>query len=101
MARWSAAPDIQPPMKMPWMTDAACARPGVDPEVFFPLSERHEHVVDYGPAFAICAPCPVKAECLAHAIGSHDISAGVWGGLTPQQVRAAAKMAKAGVAWPW
>ena len=47
----------------PWTVDAACA--DADPAVFF---------IDHGrpaaPAKAICAGCPVRAECLDFALAS-------------------------------
>ena len=52
------------------------------PSVFFPLDEagaRH--------ARAVCARCPVRAECLAFAVrnGLHD---GIWGGTSERERRA-------------
>jgi WhiB family redox-sensing transcriptional regulator len=35
-------------------------------------------------AKAICATCPVTAQCLAHAL-EQDEDRGVWGGLTPNE----------------
>lgn len=34
----------------------------------------------------VCAPCPVKAECLAYAKG-RGIAHGVWGGMTERERR--------------
>ena len=66
---------------MDWHARAAC-RNAPDPELFFPL--------DTGPAArqvaaakAICARCPVLAECRSWAI-SHE-AYGIWGGLTEHQ----------------
>ena len=65
---------------MDWRARAAC-RNTPDPELFFPL--------DTGPAArqvaakAICARCPVLAECRSWAI-SHE-AYGIWGGLTEHQ----------------
>lgn len=56
-----------------WMTRAACL--DVDPEVFFPA-----HKGDYSRALAICAHCPVRAECAEYAARERY---GIWGGLTP------------------
>lgn len=41
-------------------------------------------------AKAVCAGCPVLAECLAHALDNR-IEFGVWGGLTERQRRALLK----------
>lgn len=60
-----------------WSDDAACA--GVDPDLFFP--DEGEHPTE---ALAICAVCPVRAECLEEAIRT-DERHGVWGGMTARQ----------------
>jgi WhiB family transcriptional regulator, redox-sensing transcriptional regulator len=62
---------------------ARCADSGLDPDQWYPVSiepaqARHEAAA----AIAICASCPVRAQCLElslrqWAIGQH----GVWGGL--------------------
>jgi len=61
-----------------WTQQAACA--GVPLNVFFPPPGGSTW-----PAKAICAQCPVKAECLEEAMRT-DISGtrwGVFGGMTP------------------
>jgi len=35
-------------------------------------------------ARAVCAACPVRAACLAHAL-AHDEPWGIWGGLTTRE----------------
>lgn len=65
-----------------WMNEARCAEIGDAP--FFP-----EHGEDYRQAVAVCNSCPVKAECLEHAIrleqsGAWNVT-GIWGGLTAKQ----------------
>jgi WhiB family transcriptional regulator, redox-sensing transcriptional regulator len=68
--------DITP---QPWMQQAACT--GKTADLFYP--ERHDAVeVKY--AVAICQACPVREQCLAHAIATGE-DHGVWGGLTPGQ----------------
>ena len=57
-----------------WFDDAACRSAGL--EVFFPVSESQS-----GEAKAICAVCPVREECLEHALAIRP-GDGVWGGLT-------------------
>jgi WhiB family redox-sensing transcriptional regulator len=60
-----------------WHRHAACR--GCDPEMWFP--ERGESL---GPARAICATCPVAAQCAeAGAFEKY----GVWGGLSERQRR--------------
>ncbi|MGA5215215.1 WhiB family transcriptional regulator [Streptomyces cinereoruber] len=41
-------------------------------------------------AKALCAECPVRAECLAHALDER-IEHGVWGGMTERERRALLK----------
>lgn len=69
---------VQAPVRN-WRTLAACR--GLDPVLFFP--ERGE---DAGPAKAVCATCPVTAQCLEFAIGIGETE-GIWGGLSGRQMR--------------
>ncbi len=67
-----------------WRRQAACR--DTDPETFFPVAEA-------GPAYerqvaeakAVCAGCPVRAECLNEALAR--IPEGIAGGLTPAERR--------------
>ena len=63
---------------MTWRGSAACA--GVDSEMFFP-----ETATGVKTARSICAPCLVKAECLAFALESDPW--GVWAGTTRRERR--------------
>ncbi len=66
-----------------WRQLAACARPGVDPEWFFPNSQDGAKIRR---AKRICADCAVKAPCLADALSrSPNSDFGIYGGTTPQQ----------------
>jgi len=72
------------------ITGQACARPGVDPELFFhPDGERGpaKHRRD-GAAIAVCATCDptVRLACLREALSGGDI-VGVWGGTTEEERR--------------
>lgn len=77
-----------------WRSSAACH--GVDPDLFFPKEGTGCNAGKE--AKAICATCPVRAECLEHALGfSESYDHGVWGGTSwserrriRQQQRAAA-----------
>jgi hypothetical protein len=66
-----------------WRQLAACARPGVDPELFFPGPGEPGKTRQ---AKRICDGCPVKAPCLADALArSPNNDHGIYGGTTPQQ----------------
>lgn len=73
-----------------WVEAANCA--SADPEVMFcnpadPVMLRA--------ARAVCAVCPVRHECLEHALSTGEPD-GVWGGLTPGERRARADVAGGG-----
>jgi WhiB family redox-sensing transcriptional regulator len=61
----------------PWYELAACR--GLDPDLFFP--ERGERTDD---ALAVCAPCPVRDDCLAAGLTERF---GIWGGRSERQRR--------------
>jgi WhiB family transcriptional regulator, redox-sensing transcriptional regulator len=69
---------------MSWQDRAACA--GMDACVFFaPDDERgQEREIREAKAAAICAPCPVRAQCLEYALGN-SIRHGIWGGLNQEE----------------
>lgn len=69
-----------------WTDWAACRRSGVDPEIFFPVSEAGPALNQVAEAKAICARCPVTSECLAWALRAGE-PVGVWGGTTPEERR--------------
>jgi WhiB family transcriptional regulator, redox-sensing transcriptional regulator len=69
--------DPSPPDR--WQDRAACF--GIDPDVFFPISEE-----EAGQALAFCGICRIREECLAWALKNGE-RYGVWGGLTEQQRR--------------
>ncbi len=62
-----------------WRNRAACK--GIDPEIFFPVSEE-----DAEPAKEVCAECPVREACLEHAL-AHREREGIWGGFTERERR--------------
>ena len=62
-----------------WTQRAACR--GTDTDIFFPASPEEE-----AEALSICATCPVRAQCLEHAIRNRE-TYGIWGGMTPEQRR--------------
>lgn len=70
-----------------WTDQGACADPGVDPELFFPLGAAGLATFrQVEAAKAICARCPVVQPCRdwAVTVGEPD---GIWGGTTPDERR--------------
>jgi len=64
-----------------WRDEAACRDLSAIADLFFvgtPVGNRL--------ALAICARCPVQAECLDYAVRTGQVH-GVWGGKTQQEVR--------------
>jgi WhiB family transcriptional regulator, redox-sensing transcriptional regulator len=62
-----------------WRASARC-RTG-DAEGLFVTGARQRE------ARSLCQGCPVRTECLAHAL-DHRVEFGVWGGMTERQRRA-------------
>ena len=60
-----------------WQQRSLCR--GVDPEVFFPISED-----DAWRAKEICGMCSVKQECLVGSLQNRE-RYGVWGGVTEKE----------------
>lgn len=70
-----------------WAASAACR--GVNPNIFHPDDG------DYTLAHTYCDRCPVRADCLTHALTNNERD-GMWGGRTErarQRMRATAHMA--------
>jgi WhiB family redox-sensing transcriptional regulator len=64
---------------MDWRAEAACrAR---DPELFFPIGKDDP---SQRLAIRVCNGCLVRDRCLAWAF-EHDVTHGVWGGLSEQE----------------
>ena len=64
-----------------WQKGAACR--GSDVNLFFTpsnLESKEERELREGQAKAICAICPVRAQCLRFALETRE-SHGIWGGL--------------------
>ncbi|MFP4150151.1 MAG: WhiB family transcriptional regulator [Nitriliruptoraceae bacterium] len=55
-----------------WQQEAACR--DTDPELFFSNADA-----DRRQALELCASCPVRQECLEHALATRE-SYGIWGG---------------------
>lgn len=60
-----------------WQQDAACR--DAEPDLFFSNAER-----DREEALQLCAACPVRLECLEHALASRE-AYGIWGGTDEQE----------------
>ena len=75
-----------------WQSDAACRK--ADPNLFFgPQHEPREvKAAREIKAKAICATCPVRAQCLEFAIETNE-PFGVWGGLNELERRRLARRA--------
>lgn len=70
-----------------WRNRAACR--DHDPDLFFPVGTKGPAIQQARTAQAVCRKCPVRSDCLeaALSVGDH----GVWGGLTPDQLKDARK----------
>lgn len=69
---------------MDWRQMAACR--DEDPELFFPVGSSGPAAALEKAAKAVCAGCPVKADCLSYALGT-GLDHGVFGGLTENERR--------------
>ena len=65
---------MQPVRREGWTADAACR--GLDPDLFHPARGDRRAVIR---ALAVCAGCPVAAECLDYAL-RNGITVGIYGG---------------------
>jgi WhiB family redox-sensing transcriptional regulator len=66
-----------------WQFEGACN--GADPESFFldPNQRGDSKRTKEQRAIAICNTCPVKKQCLEHALNVPEVY-GVWGGMTEE-----------------
>jgi WhiB family redox-sensing transcriptional regulator len=67
-----------------WRQAAACR--DQDPELFFPLTEMGPGARQVAQAKAVCAHCPVRAECLGYALAG-GLDHGIFGGTTETERR--------------
>lgn len=73
-----------------WQSSAACV--GEMGSAFYPPLRPERKIVRLNRenrAKAVCASCPVRSECLEHALNG-DERYGIWGGLTYRERRLAA-----------
>ena len=80
------------PARQPWHTRAWCVS-HPNPDLWFPKQSTRPGVRDNDAiarryARNLCGPCPVRDDCLAHALTSPIHEHGVWGGMTEQDRRA-------------
>jgi WhiB family transcriptional regulator, redox-sensing transcriptional regulator len=68
------------PAPGPWAVQASCR--GVEPEVFFPSKGNRSEAL----AKQTCARCPVRTECLEHAVAVGE-PFGIWGGMSINERR--------------
>lgn len=76
-----------------WRHDAACR--DEDPELFFPLSEFGPGARQAAEAKAVCARCPVRAQCLDYALHT-GLDFGIFGGATEAERRNLLRRTRAG-----
>lgn len=69
-----------------WRDSAECAT--IAPDMWFPENGRRATAAD---AKKVCAGCDVREQCLEYAINTPSIQDGIWGGLTPREIRAIRK----------
>ena len=69
-----------------WQDKALCKSNGVDATVFFndDMLRGPEKQARESAAKKICTACPIKTECLEHALTVPE-NFGVWGGLTEDE----------------
>ena len=69
-----------------WQDNGLCKSDGVDATVFFndEMLRGYEKTARESAAKKICTACPVKTECLEHALTVPE-NFGVWGGLTEEE----------------
>jgi WhiB family redox-sensing transcriptional regulator len=72
-----------------WGELAACK--DEDSELFFPVSDVGPGARQTAQAKAVCARCPVKADCLGYAL-DNGLDYGVFGGTTADERRRLARV---------
>lgn len=69
------------------MVRAACSGSGLGPDEWYPISTPPAAArLEAAAAIAVCAACPVRAECLELSLRNWGIGQhGVWGGTVPAE----------------
>jgi len=83
--------------KWEWQHRAACR--GEEASVFFHDDDEREPAKSYRTraALKICAVCPVKQQCLDHAVSVPEVY-GIWGGKSQDEIRALIKVESKAIA---
>jgi WhiB family redox-sensing transcriptional regulator len=68
-----------------WRAESACAESS-GTKLFFPVGVTGAAEIQIHQAKAVCAQCPVKAQCLEFAITTNQ-EYGVWGGTSEEERR--------------
>lgn len=87
----TAVPQPASALSSSWREAAACREHGVDPEIFFPVGETGPALRLIREAKAVCARCPVIAECREWALRAGEPD-GIWGGMTTTERRRARRL---------
>jgi WhiB family redox-sensing transcriptional regulator len=66
-----------------WFDKALCK--GLETNAFFPSSKEPNCDFKIKQAKKICSACPVRLECLTHAIVNKE-AYGIWGGMTERRI---------------
>ena len=64
-----------------WRKDALCR--DTDPELFFPVGNTGQALLQISEAKNVCCECQVKAQCLDFAIETNQ-DCGIWGGTSDE-----------------
>lgn len=71
-------------VNFPDLPEALCAKPGVDPELFFPSkADSQQRASELKP---ICNACPESVACLKYAI-ENKVYDGIWAGTSAKERR--------------
>lgn len=74
-----------------WTESAACrGHDYLSPDAWWPESRNHRHDELVKAAVEVCRSCPVRTDCLDHALAVREVG-GIWGGLTDAQRREEAR----------
>lgn len=61
-----------------WLAEALCRHGNSDTRWWYPVRRGNEYAQR---AIQVCQRCPVREDCLEHALAAEE-SHGIWGGMT-------------------